>query len=71
MDEKRSKPSEHLMIAEEMVSQIMSRFNPLEQNEVLGFIIENVARKRKDELKEAEKRFIYLKDCFSSLPQNR
>lgn len=57
---------EHVKMAIEM-SQVLSNFNPEQQNEAVKIIYERIRGRRMEEIQEAEKRWEYLKQTFDRL----
>ena len=58
---------EHANLAKAMAEDIISNWNPQEQNSILRSIKDIVAGKRQIEIEETEKRLEYLRDSLKEL----
>lgn len=58
---------EHANVAKAMAEEIISNWNPAEQNSILRLIKEVVAGKRQIEIEETEKRLEYLRGSLEEL----
>lgn len=58
---------EHISVAQKMGIEIVSNFNPSQQNDMLQYIKNMVAERRQLEIEEAEKKLSYLKETFQQL----
>lgn len=63
---KHSQP-EHLEISERMANEIIERFNPMEQNEMLKNIYNLTKERRLCQIKEMEERCQFLQQSIQQL----
>jgi len=62
--------AEHFSIAEQMAANIMDRFDPIQQNEVLERIKTVIAKTRAEHIAKAEMHFEFLKQTYTYFEQN-
>ncbi len=65
--EKVAAKEQHVNIAEQMAKEIVLNYDPIQQNEIVRVIRQNVSEQRQLRIEEAEKQLCYLKDSFQSL----
>lgn len=62
-----AKMPDHLEIATKMAREVVERYDPEQQNEVVRHFRNVVLQERKNQVEEAAKRFDYLKSTLEGL----